>query len=63
VALYSLINPRLMLVKCIIVLFGDIVRMFFPYLIEEIVILPGYVWVEGDEPFYLEDSNWFGPVS
>jgi len=63
VALRSPINPRLMLVKRIIALPGDTVKTLPPYPIEEVVVPPGHVWVEGDEPFHSEYSNWFGPVS
>lgn len=63
VAIRSPINPRLMLVKRIIALPGDTVKTLPPYPNKECVVQPGHVWVEGDEPFRSEDSNWFGPIS
>ncbi|KAA1466225.1 LexA/Signal peptidase [Dentipellis sp. KUC8613] len=52
-----------MLVKRIIALPGDTVKTLPPYPEKEVVLRPGQIWVEGDEPFHSEDSNHFGPIS
>jgi len=62
VALKSPINPKILLVKRIVALAGDIVTTLPPYPDKEVTIPPGHVWVEGDESFHTEDSNLFGPV-
>jgi len=61
VALKSPADSKLV-VKRIIALGGDTVRTLPPYPDSEVRIPPGHAWVEGDEPFHSEDSNWFGPV-
>jgi len=52
----------MLLVKRIIALPGDTVKTLPPYPDTEVQIPPGHVWIEGDEHFHSEDSNWFGPV-
>ncbi|KAF5388277.1 hypothetical protein D9615_000281 [Tricholomella constricta] len=62
VALRSPGDVNHMLVKRIAGMEGDVVRTLPPYP-DLIVHVPrGHVWVEGDEPFYSDDSNLFGPV-
>ncbi|KAF9263523.1 LexA/Signal peptidase [Marasmius fiardii PR-910] len=63
VALKSPENPERMLVKRIIALPGDRVKTLPPFKETEVVVPPGHVWIEGDEPFHSDDSNRFGPVS
>jgi len=55
-------NPNRILVKRILALEGDVVKTLPPYPDQEIVVPEGHVWVEGDEPFFSDDSNRFGPV-
>ncbi|PCH41273.1 LexA/Signal peptidase [Wolfiporia cocos MD-104 SS10] len=61
VALHSPTDSKL-IVKRIVALEGDTVKTLPPYPDAEVRIPPGYIWVEGDEPFHSEDSNKFGPV-
>ncbi|GBE79743.1 LexA/Signal peptidase [Sparassis latifolia] len=61
VALRSPTDSKLV-VKRIIALEGDTVKTLPPYPDTEINIPQGHAWVEGDEPFRSEDSNYFGPV-
>ncbi|KAH9940590.1 LexA/Signal peptidase [Amylocystis lapponica] len=61
VALKSPADSKLV-VKRIIALEGDTVKTLPPYPDTEVRVPPGHAWVEGDEPFRSEDSNYFGPV-
>lgn len=51
-----------MLVKRIIGVEGDVIRTLPPYPDPVVHVPPGHVWVEGDEPFFSDDSNLFGPI-
>lgn len=55
-------DPRRTLIKRIIALEGDVVRTLPPYPARDVRVPIGHIWVEGDEPFYSDDSNIFGPV-
>ncbi|TCD67673.1 Arginyl-tRNA--protein transferase 1 [Steccherinum ochraceum] len=61
VALLSPSDQKL-IVKRLVALPGDTVKTLPPYPDQEVVIPEGHAWVEGDEPFRSEDSNYFGPV-
>lgn len=61
VALKSPSDHKL-IVKRLVALPGDTVRTLPPYPDQEVIIPEGHAWVEGDEPFKSEDSNYFGPV-
>ncbi|KAK1236716.1 hypothetical protein PQX77_000072 [Marasmius sp. AFHP31] len=63
VALKSPEDPKRTLVKRIVAMPGDRVKTLPPCKDAEVVIPPGHVWIEGDEPFHSDDSNRFGPVS
>ncbi|KAI0082576.1 LexA/Signal peptidase [Panus rudis PR-1116 ss-1] len=63
VALKSPYDSKQLLVKRIIALPGDKVKTLPPYPDAEVTIPEGHAWVEGDEPFKSEDSNYFGPVA
>ncbi|KAL5488047.1 hypothetical protein ACEPAI_6155 [Sanghuangporus weigelae] len=62
VSLRSPVNPKEYLVKRVVALEGDVVQTLPPYPVQEVKIPEGYVWVEGDEPFWTLDSNSWGPV-
>ncbi|OCB91548.1 hypothetical protein A7U60_g1174 [Sanghuangporus baumii] len=62
VSLRSPINPKEYLVKRVVALEGDVVQTLPPYPVQEVKVPEGYVWVEGDEPFWTLDSNSWGPV-
>ncbi|RDB22799.1 Mitochondrial inner membrane protease subunit 2 [Hypsizygus marmoreus] len=62
VALRSPENRDRMLVKRIVGVEGDLVRTLPPYPDSVVRVPPGHVWIEGDEPFYSDDSNRFGPI-
>ncbi|KIP12671.1 hypothetical protein PHLGIDRAFT_113275 [Phlebiopsis gigantea 11061_1 CR5-6] len=51
-----------LIVKRIVALPGDTVKTLPPYPDAEVYLPEGHAWVEGDEPFKSEDSNYFGPV-
>lgn len=51
-----------LIVKRIVALPGDTVKTLPPYPDVEVRIPEGHAWVEGDEPFRSEDSNYFGAV-
>ncbi|KAF8165461.1 peptidase S24/S26A/S26B/S26C [Crassisporium funariophilum] len=62
VTLCSPEDPNRTLIKRIVAVEGDVVQTLPPYPDKEVIVPPGYVWVEGDEPFFSDDSNRFGPV-
>jgi signal peptidase I len=43
----SPIDPKILLVKRVVALEGDIVKTLPPYPDKEVMIPPGHVWVEG----------------
>lgn len=49
----SPINPKILLVKRIVALAGDIVTTLPPYPDKEVTIPPGHVWVEGRSKYSL----------
>ncbi|EKM59380.1 uncharacterized protein PHACADRAFT_86447 [Phanerochaete carnosa HHB-10118-sp] len=51
-----------LIVKRIVALPGDTIKTLPPYPDAEVHIPEGHAWVEGDEPFRSEDSNYFGPI-
>jgi len=55
-------DPNRILVKRVLALEGDVVKTLPPYPDQEVVVPKGHVWVEGDDPFFSDDSNRFGPV-
>ncbi|KAH8106111.1 LexA/Signal peptidase [Cristinia sonorae] len=55
-------SDQKLIVKRLVALEGDRVKTLPPYPDHEVVIPEGHAWVEGDEPFKSEDSNYFGPV-
>ncbi|KAI0796567.1 LexA/Signal peptidase [Abortiporus biennis] len=61
VALRSPSDSKL-IVKRLVALPGDKVKTLPPYPDAEVCIPEGHAWVEGDEPFHSEDSNYFGPI-
>ncbi|KJA29938.1 hypothetical protein HYPSUDRAFT_125748 [Hypholoma sublateritium FD-334 SS-4] len=63
VTLRSPEDPKRLLIKRILAKEGDTVKTLPPYPDPEVVIPKGHVWVEGDEHFWSDDSNRFGPVS
>ncbi|KAF8076265.1 peptidase S24/S26A/S26B/S26C [Lyophyllum atratum] len=62
VAIRSPDDPKHMLVKRIVGTEGDVIRTLPPYPDLIVHVPPGHVWVEGDEPFFSDDSNLFGPI-
>ncbi|KAF8493518.1 peptidase S24/S26A/S26B/S26C [Gautieria morchelliformis] len=61
VSLSSPVAPKTYLVKRIIALEGDLVQTL-TYPEPEVIVPQGYAWVEGDERYHSQDSNYFGPV-
>ncbi|KAH7920812.1 LexA/Signal peptidase [Leucogyrophana mollusca] len=62
VALRDPLDSKKTIVKRIIAMPGDTVKTLPPYPDAEVLVPPGHIWVEGDEPFRTLDSNKFGPV-
>ncbi|KAF8192484.1 hypothetical protein BJ912DRAFT_924827 [Pholiota molesta] len=63
-------DPKRLIIKRILAKEGDTVKTLPPYPDTEVVVPENHVWVEGvksfrnplgDEPFWTDDSNRFGP--
>lgn len=60
-AFWSPLDPRKMVIKRVVGLEGDVVRLRGTS--EPVHVPPGHVWVEGDDGLHSRDSNLYGPVS